>query len=81
MLHIGALGTCVFAYVDHRRPGYAHVHFPGATAFGSVDGFALEDGDEMAIEFEGPSTPQRVDYRADHRDLVASGHDLEYVPL
>jgi hypothetical protein len=42
-----------FKYVDHRRPGDAHVHFLGATAFSFAAGFAIEDGDEVAIEFEG----------------------------
>jgi hypothetical protein len=42
-----------FKYDDHRRPGDAHIHFLGATAFSFAAGFAIEDSDEVAIEFEG----------------------------
>jgi hypothetical protein len=42
-----------FKYDDHRRPGDAHVHFLGATAFSFAAGCAMEDGDEVSIEFEG----------------------------
>jgi hypothetical protein len=48
-----------FKYEDHRRPGDAHIHFLGATAFSFADGFALEDGDEMVIEFDGFGRPLR----------------------
>ena len=42
-----------FKYEDHRRPGDAHIHFLGATAFSFAAGFTMEDGDEMVIEFDG----------------------------
>jgi hypothetical protein len=42
-----------FKYEDHRLPGDAHIHFLGATAFSFAAGFAIEDGDETVIEFDG----------------------------
>lgn len=42
-----------FKYEQHRRPGDAHVHFLGASAFSFGEGIALEDGDEMVIEWTG----------------------------
>ena len=57
-----------FKYEDHRRPGDAHVHFLGATAFSFAAGFEIEEGDEAVIEFEGFGkalrNPVRVDRRA-----------------
>lgn len=42
-----------FKYESHRRPGDAHVHFLGAGAFSFGEGIALEDGDQMMIEWSG----------------------------
>jgi hypothetical protein len=42
-----------FKYDDHRVPGDVHIHFLGATAFSFAAGFAIEDGDEAVIEFDG----------------------------
>ncbi len=42
-----------FKYEAHRRPGDAHVHFFGADAFSFGEGVALQDGDEMIVEFAG----------------------------
>jgi hypothetical protein len=49
----------------HRRPGDAHVHFLGADAFSFRDQVRLEDGDEMAIEFDGFGRPLRNLIRVD----------------
>jgi hypothetical protein len=48
-----------FKYEDHRRPGDAHIHFLGATAFSFSAGFTIEDGDEAIIEFNGFGRPLR----------------------
>jgi hypothetical protein len=48
-----------FKYEDHRVPGDVHVHFLGATAFSFAAGFAIEDGDEAVIEFDGFGRPLR----------------------
>jgi hypothetical protein len=42
-----------FKYDTHRRPGDGHVHFLGASAFSFGAGVALEDGDEIVIEWRG----------------------------
>lgn len=42
-----------FKYEAHRRPGDAHVHFLGASAFSFGEGITLEDGDEMVIQWNG----------------------------
>ncbi len=42
-----------FKYEAHRRPGDAHVHFLGASAFSFGEGIALEDGDQMTISWTG----------------------------
>jgi hypothetical protein len=42
-----------FKYDAHRRPGDAHVHFLGASAFSFGEGIGLEDGDEMVIQWNG----------------------------
>jgi hypothetical protein len=56
-----------FKYDDHRRPGDAHVHFLGATAFSFAAGFEIREGDEMVIEFEGFGRPLRNSVRLDRR--------------
>lgn len=40
-----------FKYETHRRPGDAHIHFLGASAFSFGNGIELQDGDEMVIEW------------------------------
>lgn len=55
-----------FKYDDHRRPGDAHIHFLGATAFSFAAGFPIEDGDEMSIEFEGFGRALRNPVKFDH---------------
>ena len=48
-----------FKYEPHRRAGDGHVHFLGAGAFSFGEGIALEDGDEMVIEWNGYGRPLR----------------------
>jgi hypothetical protein len=57
-----------FKYDDHRRPGDAHVHFLGATAFSFAAGFQILDGDEMVIVFEGFGRPLRNAVKLDQRE-------------
>jgi hypothetical protein len=54
-----------FKYEAHRRPGDAHIHFFGADAFSFGNKIALEDGDEMTIEFKGFGRPLRNPIRID----------------
>jgi hypothetical protein len=65
-----------FKYDDHRRPGDAHVHFLGATAFSFAAGFTIEDGDEVSIEFEGfgraLKNPVKFDRRPEQPISVSS---------
>lgn len=56
-----------FKYDDHRRPGDVHIHFLGATAISFADGFAIEDGDEAMIEFEGFGRALRNPVKFDRR--------------
>lgn len=42
-----------FKYDSHRRSGDAHVHFLGAAAFSFGEGIALQDADEMIIQWTG----------------------------
>ena len=56
-----------FKYEDHRRPGDVHIHFLGATAFSFAAGFAIEDGDEAAIEFDGFGRALRNPVKFDRR--------------
>lgn len=42
-----------FKYDQHRQPGDAHVHFFGTGGFSFGSGIKLEDGDDMAVTFEG----------------------------
>ena len=48
-----------FKYDPHRRPGDAHVHFLGASAFSFGEGITLEDRDEMIISWTGYGRPLR----------------------
>jgi len=54
-----------FKYAQHRRPGDVHVHFYGADAFSFGEGFALEDGDVMVVEWAGFGRPLRNPIRID----------------
>jgi hypothetical protein len=56
-----------FKYEDHRRPGDAHVHFLGATAFSFAAGFEIQDDDEVVIEFEGFGRALRNTVKLDRR--------------
>ena len=48
-----------FKFEAHRRPGDLHVHYYGAHTLSFADGVRLEDGDVMAIQFEGFGRPLR----------------------
>ena len=48
-----------FKFEVHRRPGDVHVHYYGAHTLSFADGVRLEDGDVMAIQFEGFGRPLR----------------------
>ena len=48
-----------FKYEIHRRPGDVHVHLFGADAFSFGAGIRLQDGDVMAIAFDGFGRPLR----------------------
>ena len=48
-----------FKFEAHRRPGDVHVHYYGAHTLSFADGVRLEDGDVMAIQFEGFGRPLR----------------------
>jgi hypothetical protein len=54
-----------FKYDMHRRPGDVHIHFFGADAFSFGAGVKLEDGDVMAVAFEGFGRPLRNPIRMD----------------
>lgn len=41
-----------FKYPQHRRPGDVHVHFFGTSAFSFGAGVALQEGDQMVVEFQ-----------------------------
>jgi hypothetical protein len=62
-----------FKYPEHRRPGDAHIHFFGASAFSFGAGITLEDGDEMVVAFEGFGRPLRNPVRVERgaQELVA----------
>jgi len=57
-----------FKFDAHRRPGDVHVHFFGAHSLSFGDGVALEDGDEMTIQFEGFGRPLRNVLRTDRSE-------------
>ncbi|MBM3725579.1 MAG: GguC protein [Acidobacteria bacterium] len=48
-----------FKYARHRRPGDAHIHFFGASAFSFGAGVVLEEGDTMVVQFGGFGRPLR----------------------
>lgn len=54
-----------FKYDTHRGPGDVHIHFFGASAFSFGAGIALEDGDDMVVEFEGFGRPLRNPLRVE----------------
>lgn len=56
-----------FKFDSHRRPGDLHVHYFGACALSFGEGFALADGDVMAVRFEGYGRPLRNPLRVDAR--------------
>jgi hypothetical protein len=60
-----------FKYATHRRPGDVHVHFFGADHFSFRDRVRLEDGDVMAVAFDGFGRPLRNPVRID-RSLPAA---------
>jgi hypothetical protein len=62
-----------FKHEEHRRPGDVHVHFFGADMFSFKDRLRLEDGDEMAISFDGFGRPLRNPIRIDRsrQELVS----------
>jgi hypothetical protein len=57
-----------FKYDAHRRPGDVHIHFFGADAFSFGAGVRLEDGDTMAVAFEGFGRPLRNPIRLDRSE-------------
>jgi hypothetical protein len=52
-----------FKFDAHRRPGDVHVHYFGACALSCGDGVVLEDGDVMAVAFDGFGRPLRNSVR------------------
>ena len=58
-----------FKYAIHRRPGDAHIHFYGADGFSFGEGVTLENGDVMAVTWEGFGralrNPLRIDAGSD----------------
>lgn len=54
-----------FKYAIHRRPGDAHIHFYGADGFSFGEGVALENGDVMAVAWEGFGRALRNPLRID----------------
>ena len=54
-----------FKFEAHRRPGDVHVHFFGAHSLSCGDGVVLQDGDEMAVRFEGFGRALRNPLRMD----------------
>ncbi len=61
-----------FKYQPHRIPGDAHVHFLGAGAFSFGEGIALEDGDQVAIEWASYGRPlrNRIDREGSREQIV-----------
>jgi hypothetical protein len=43
----------LFKYNAHRVPGDAHIHYLGGSVSSYADGFRLEDGDHVVIEWDG----------------------------
>jgi len=50
---LGNLEHHHFKFDAHRRPGDVHVHFFGAHSLSFGEGVTLEEGDVMALRFEG----------------------------
>jgi hypothetical protein len=48
-----------FEFEPHRIPGDVHVHFLGGSASSYADGVVLNEGDEIAIHWEGFGLPLR----------------------
>src|SRR5262245_4587738 len=48
-----------FKYDQHRRPGDIHIHFFGADRFSFRDRVRLQEGDVMAVSFDGFGRPLR----------------------
>ncbi len=46
-----------FKYANHRQPGQVHIHFFGADAFSFGEGWVLQDGDMMEVQWEGLGRP------------------------
>jgi hypothetical protein len=63
-----------FKYDAHRQPGDVHVHFFGADHFSFRDRVRLEDGDVMAVSFDGFGRPLRNSLHIDRtpQALVAA---------
>jgi hypothetical protein len=59
-----------FKYEQHRRPGDMHVHFFGADHFSFRDRVRLEDGDVMAVSFDGFGRPLRNPLKIDRTPPV-----------
>jgi hypothetical protein len=57
-----------FKYDVHRRPGDAHIYFFGADAFSFGAGLELQDGDLMAIAFQGFGRPLRNPIRIERNE-------------
>jgi hypothetical protein len=57
-----------FKFEAHRRPGDVHVHFFGAHSLSFGEGVALENGDVMAIRFEGFGRALRNVLRVDRSE-------------
>jgi hypothetical protein len=62
-----------FKHAEHRRPGDVHIHFFGADAFSFKDHLRLQDGDVMAISFEGFGRPLRNPIRIDRSEQTLVG--------
>ena len=54
-----------FKYETHRRPGDAHIHFYGASAFSFGAGLKLEDADIMIVSFPSLGRPLKNPIRID----------------
>ena len=59
-----------FKHAQHRCPDDVHIHFFGADMFSFKDRLQLEDGDVMAISFDGFGRPLRNPVRVDRPEQV-----------
>ena len=66
-----------FKFEAHRRPGDVHVHYFGAHSLSSGDGIVLEDGDVMAVRWDGFGRALRNTVRRD----PAADHPIDVRPL